>query len=256
MNKKEPSAIGKTWLSAIKRAWPRGTVDMPVDLDESYFNDIYLPLQRALARIKGASLLYEREPSGELEGSEEASTRFMLDRDDVESILDAAPPGPSSSYHLFFLGLTDPALRMACESERVDDDGTSEMVPGEEVFGYLVAVSMIAPVAMVQLDSYAHFEDGSILCPDLRDEWHVANDRVFEKGENAALGVPEVAARVLSELRGSISGILRSQGLKELKAELARATVPGLRAGEEAFVGKENTGHRITVQDVFFFKGP
>jgi hypothetical protein len=160
----------------------------------------------------------------------------------------------SFSYHLFFVGLTDPAMQVRCESEcETDDQGTTETIAGKETFGSLVGVSLLAPVAMVQPDCYASFEDGSSSLPDLRDAWHEATDPLFGPGENL---LDEGAKRALKPMRASIARVLMSAKLKELPNDLARVKVPGLRPGSEAFVGRRHTGHSITLQDVFFFAGP
>ena len=132
---------------------------------------------------------------------------------------------------------------------------TFETVAGKETFGCLVGVSLLAPVAMVQVDSYACFEDGFASCPDLRDEWEEATDPLFGPGENLAGGLDRGTIRALKQLRASVARVLRSAGLRELPGDLARRAVPRLRAGREAFVGKRHTGHPITVQNAFFFAG-
>jgi hypothetical protein len=251
----KPNGIGKAWLATIQAACPRGVVDMAVDYDQNHFTKLYSRLRRALARIKGAAILYERDWSGDTVGSEATSISFSFDDNDFEGDWADAGPGTSFSHHLFFVGSSDPAMQVACESEsEVDDQGTLETVAGKETYGYLVGVSLLAPVTMVQPDSYACFEDGSASCPDLRDEWHEATDPLFGSGENLAGSLDEGTARALKQLRRSIAGVLVSARLKELPSDLARVVVP-LRAGSEAFLGKGHTGHPITVQDAFFFAG-
>ena len=255
MKKRKPSGIG-------------GSVDMPLDQDETYFAKLYPRLSRALTRIKGASILYERDWSGDTGRSGVTSNSFSFDDDDddfEEDWGDTGAPGNSFSYHLFFLGLTDPAMKVACESEtQTDDEGiletedpvTLETVPGEETYGYLVGISLLAPIAMVQFDAYARFDDGSSSCPELRDEWHAAaHSRLADRGE-VVQGLGDGTRRALDRLKTSIARVLRSLGLRELPSDVARTEVPGLRAGDEAFVGQEHTLHPITVQDAFFFAGP
>ena len=50
----------------IKKAWPGGIVDMPIDEDESYFWDIYDKLRAKISKLPGASTLDESWPSPQI----------------------------------------------------------------------------------------------------------------------------------------------------------------------------------------------
>jgi hypothetical protein len=214
-------------------------------------------LRSALATIKGSAILYTRDRSGEDVEERFTSTPFSFDDDDWEKNWPDAGPGNSYSYHLFFVGLSDPAMQSDCESEsEMDDQGTLETVAGKETLGYPVGVSLLAPVAMVQADAFACFEDGSASCPHLRDKWFDNTDPDTDPLFGPGANLDEGTARALKRLRASIAHVLMSARLKELPSDLARTKVPGLRPGSEAFVGKRYTGHPITVQDALFFAGP
>jgi hypothetical protein len=158
MSKTQSNEISEAWRALIRAACPRGVVDMPTDPEEKYFAKLYPRLRRALERIKGAAILYERDCSGEGDEGQRMSNSFSFDDDDWENgWLDAAP-GISFSYHLFFVGLSDPAMQVDCDTEHeVDDQETMATVEGKETFGYAVGVSLLAPVAMVQVNTYDRF---------------------------------------------------------------------------------------------------
>ena len=82
--------------AAIDRVWPNGVSEMAFDPDESYFEDIYPKLKRAIERLAAARLVREIEPEG---------GPIWYDEPDP----DEDPPdeqGRSRSYHLFFVAPT------------------------------------------------------------------------------------------------------------------------------------------------------
>src|ERR1700686_2292209 len=84
-----PAAIAKL----IKKAWPDGIVDMPIEEDESYFWDIYDKLKAKISKLPGVSMFYERCASPE--------TRSIDDWD--EDGLDEVWHEGTRSYHLFVI---------------------------------------------------------------------------------------------------------------------------------------------------------
>jgi hypothetical protein len=149
--------------AAIEDAWPDGEIGMLFDSEESWFWDVHLTLASAFHHIEGARLLYEREAEPE---------PAWTDSDDDDDI----PCGGelTHSYHLFFISPADKAFEFETETEdeldpEFDDEGDEEWdgeletvtVQGQGYTGWSVAVSMIAPFAVISLNDYSTFEDGS-----------------------------------------------------------------------------------------------
>src|SRR5438094_2165956 len=118
--------IRKDVALAIERAWPEGVVDMPIDSDESYFWDVYPKLKRGLSGIKGARLLFEREPDTEPQWSD------GKDPDEDPPDFDEG----SRSYHLFFVGPAEETFTFEIESEEEDEDGDPQTVHGKSIIGW------------------------------------------------------------------------------------------------------------------------
>jgi tetratricopeptide (TPR) repeat protein len=77
---------------AIRQAWPDGVIDMPVDMDDAPFWDVYSKLKSSLSRISGTAAIYEREPRG--------GPQWGQAPDRVEDL--PVWDEESRSYHLFF----------------------------------------------------------------------------------------------------------------------------------------------------------
>src|SRR5579864_4514930 len=88
---KRTSATPATIAKLIKKAWPDGIVEMPIEEDESYFRDIYEKLNAKISKVRGAWVLQERW------GSPDASS---IDDEDENGLEEARQVG-SRSYHLF-----------------------------------------------------------------------------------------------------------------------------------------------------------
>jgi hypothetical protein len=96
-------------------------------------------------------VLYEREPDG---GSRWGET----------SDLDEDPPDwhdEARSYCLFFVSSTDDRLKFATDTIEPDEEGVERRFQGEGRIGYVVAISLVAPFAVVAQDQLEVFENGS-----------------------------------------------------------------------------------------------
>jgi hypothetical protein len=142
---------------AIERAWPDGVVKMAFDSDESYFRDVYPKLEVAMQRFQGARLVHEREPEG--------GPAWFDDSDPEEYSPDEQEP--SRSYHLFFVCPDGEAFTYQTEMETLDtlDDNEEdenelprEAVAGSGITGWSVAVSLLAPFAVITLSDMESFE--------------------------------------------------------------------------------------------------
>ena len=221
---------------AIDLTFPDGMVDMPIDVELSYFTDVYPQVRARLKRIQNASLAFERDPDG--------GPGWNVGWVDEESYDDL-----SYSYYLFFL--SSRGLDFGTEDELPDEGDVLQRVPGTGQVGYSVGVSLVAPYACVARQTMEQYEDGGYTVPDLEDAdvGGLSEERCRElAGEDGI--------RALDALRQEIVAILGASGIAVLPAGELVKIVPGLAAGEEAFVGDGLDGSNLTVRDAFFFHGP
>lgn len=238
---------------AIERAWPDGVVEMAFDSDESWFRDVYPKLASALRRIKGAQLAHEREPEPE-------SVWFDHPDDDEYPPDD---PEPSRSYHLFFVCPEGDAFHYETKIEGIaepywdgDEDESElpvETVAGRGRTGLAVAVSLIAPFAVINLSDTETYEDGSFSEPTIESHGFSETGQRIDPEAEFLKSKGERAFQTLLKLRGRICGILDKQGIGVLSAAEWGKPVPWLRAGEEVFAGA--AGEPVRVLDALFFEG-
>jgi hypothetical protein len=95
---------------AIERAWPDGVVEIAIESEESWFQDVYPKLASALRRVGGARLVREKEPEAQ-------PARFHNFDDEDEEEFPSEDLEPSRSYHLFFVCPEDEAFNYETEIE-------------------------------------------------------------------------------------------------------------------------------------------
>jgi hypothetical protein len=254
--KKQTASLRKDVQKAIDRMWPAGIVEMPFDWDDSYFHGVYTKLSGAFDRIPRARLL-EREA--------EVEPAWWDDSDREEE----APNNmeQSRSYHVFFVSPDGAPFAYETEAETInepedideefeepdwEDDPEVSLVHGEGRTGWVVAVSLLAPFAVIELGDVVVFEDGST------DEAEIESYAETEDGERIDLEEQfrkmkgAEAYKILAGLRAKIAGILEKCGIAVLPAEEWRKPVPELRGGEETPMGIQ--GRAVRVLDAFFFE--
>jgi hypothetical protein len=148
---------------AIDRIWPDGFVEMTLDPDESYFIELHPKLSRALRRIRNTRLVYEREADGGPVWWEESDPEEDPP-DEIER---------SRSYHTFFVSPDGEGFTFETEAEGITEpdfmtDDFAEAGWGEEPpvsrisgsgrTGWVVAVSLLAPFAVIELGDMVTFE--------------------------------------------------------------------------------------------------
>jgi hypothetical protein len=151
---------------ALDRLWPDGVVALLYDCEESYFQAVHGKLSGALARIRDARLLCEREADG---------GPVWWEHSDPEN----DPPDelePSRSYHLFFVAPQGREFTFDTEREHLEEPDPEEdafggsgceehrparTIAGRGRTGWSVAVSLLAPFAVITLSDVATFDDGS-----------------------------------------------------------------------------------------------
>ncbi len=149
--------IPKHIVEAMVRAWPDGVVEMSIDSEDAYFWDIYPKLKRDLMRIKGANLLYEREPAGKPYSDEgpDPDENLPLWVDETYS------------YHVFVISPADEKFTYETETMEPDENDVEQKFPGHGTVGCAVGISLVAPFGAVRPDIMKHFESGSRTDPDI-----------------------------------------------------------------------------------------
>lgn len=237
------SQVPKDVAVAIKECWPNGVVEQ-FATDESYFHDIHPRVQRDLRNVRGASLLWHTEE--EKIGS--------WDQDEIDE-----PPSSDGwqSYHVFFLapdseefhfedettGIEEPEDPLAAEAEATH--------PGEGWIGCAIGICLAAPYAVINLCSYARYEDGTVSAPDVESFIYSdnTNERVDTDHYHREILTPE-AFQKIEALGCEITSILAKHGIHVLDKHVRDLQVPGLGASEEVFLETP-----LRVIDAFFFRG-
>ncbi len=239
---------------AIERAWPDGVVEMAFDSDESWFHDVYPKLASALRRIEGAQLAHEREPVPR-------PVWFHDSDDDDDPPLDDQEP--SRSYHLFFVCPEGEAFNDETEIETIaephwdEDEDESELsmetVAGSGRTGLAVAVSLIAPFAVITLSDMETYEDGSFSEPTVESHGFTETGQRIDPETEFLKSRGEQAFQMLLKLRGRVCDMLDKHGIGVLPETEWRKPVPWLRAGDEVFAG--TVPEPVRVLDALFFEG-
>jgi hypothetical protein len=255
--KTQRASLRKDVRDAIYRAWPDGLVELSFDPDESYFCDVLPKLSQAFQHIPHAQLLQERKAEG---------GPIWWDNSDREE----DPPDehkPTRSYHLFFISPEDVAFRFETEAEGIaepefitgefDEAGWGEdpvMCPiaGSGRTGWVVAVSLAATFAVIELGDVISYEDGSATEAALESYVETEGGKPIDAEEHFRKTHDANAYQTLVKLRAKISDILEKRGITVLPAEEWRKLVPGLRGGQDTIPGIE--GNEIRVLDAFFFE--
>jgi hypothetical protein len=255
--KKQNASLRKDVREAIDRVWPDGIVEMSVDPDESYFCGAHPKLLRAFRRLPSAQLLHEREGEG---------GPIWWDGSDPEE----DPPDEverSRSYHVFFVSPEGEAFTFETEAEGIvepefmteefeeagwGEDPPVSRIPGTGRTGWVVAVSLLAPFAVIELGDVATSEDGSTTEPEIESYAETEDGERINQEEHFRKFAGAQAYKILLKLRAKISAILEKCGITVLPAEEWRKPVPWLRGGEETLVGIE--GRPVRVLDAFFFE--
>ena len=146
------------------------------------------------------------------------SPRWTISTWDEASDRDECPPDwhdESRSYGVFFVSSTDERLTFATDTVGPEEDGIERHMSGEGRIGYVVAVSLVGPFAIVTPAEVETLEDGTQSEPDVEPHIFDLEVRTLDPTDHYR--------------------------------------VPLLRANEEVLVGL--TGEPITVRDAFFFRG-
>ena len=254
--KKQTATLRKDVQEAIDRVWPDAIVEMPFDWDDSYFHGVEAKLSSAFDRIPHTRLF------------ERAAEREPVWWDDPD--LEDDPPDniePSRSYHVFFVSPDGPAFAYETEIETIaepefitkdfEEAGWGAGPPvgrvrGKGRTGWVAAVSLFAPFAVIELGDVAAYEDGSTDEAEIESYAETADGERIDLEEQFRKMKGAEAYKILVGLRAKISGVLEKCGIAVLPAEEWRKPVPGLRGGEDTPMGVEDKPVRVL--DAFFFE--
>ena len=241
----------------IDRVWPDGIVEMSFDPDESYFSRLHPNLSRALGRIRNARLLYERDADG---------GPVWWDESDPEE----DPPSEiqrGRSYHTFFVSRKGEGFTFETEAEGItepefmtddfaeagwEEEPPVSRISGSGRIGWVVAVSLLASFAVVELGDMVAFEDGSTTEAEIESYGQTADGARVDPEENFRKVYGARAYKTIVSLRAKIADILGGFGITVLPAEEWRKPAPWLRGTEETLIGLD--GKAIRVLDAFFFE--
>jgi len=251
------TGLRKDVQEAIDRVWPDGIVEMSLDPDESYFVDVHPKLSRAFRRITNTHIVYEREADGGPVWWEESDPEEDPP-DEVER---------PRSYHTFFISPDGEGFAFETEAEGVtepefltDDfaeagwgeDPPVSRISGSGRTGWLVAVSLLAPFAVVVLGDTVAFEDGSTTEAEIESYSQTAEGERVDPEENFREVYGARAYKTIVTLRAKIAAILEGFGITILPTEEWQKAAPWLRGTEETLIGLD--GKAIRVLDAFFFE--
>src|SRR5215469_5120615 len=219
---------------AVDRIWKDGIVEMPLDRDESYFIELHPKLSRSLRRIRNTRLVFEREADG---------GPVWWDESDPEE----DPPDEierSRSYHTFFVSPDCDGFTFETEAEGMtepefmtDDFGEAgwgeeppvSRISGSGRTGWVVAVSLLAPFAVIEVGDLVTFEDGSTTEAEIESYAQAADGELIDREKNFREVYGASAYKTILSLRTQIAGILEGFAITVLPGEEWRKPVPWLR---------------------------
>lgn len=232
-------------LETLENVFPDGVIEPA--RDEAWLTERLPGVSEGLVRLPATRLLYHRAPGGGWDWGEEVEVHLGdasgWEKDDWIR--------EERSYGLFFLSPTGDGFRFEFESEFPDEGGHLRTTTGVGRIGYAVAVSTLAPFALLRVTSLdIEDEIGAVSLPDIIPRmFHDAGHPLPEEGFLREV-LDEDAVRVLEELEGAIVRVLGKAGIAQLPEEEAEKHVPWLDPGDCVLV---DTG-RVTVEDALFFR--
>jgi hypothetical protein len=251
------AGIRRDVREAIDRVWPNGVVDMSFDQDESYFSPLHPKLAKALGRIRNARLVYERDAGGGPVWWEESDCEEdppdEIERERSYHTFFVSPEGEDFTFETESEGITEPE----CMTADFADAGWGEDPPigqisGSGSTGWVVAVSLLAPFAVIELGDMVAFEDGSTTEPEIESYGQTADGGLVDPEDTFREVHSAQSNKIIASLRAQLAEILQGFGITVLPAEEWRKPLPWLRATEETLVGLD--GKPLRALDAFFFE--
>lgn len=242
---------------AIARIWPDGIVETPLDPDESYFFELHPKLSRALRRrIRNARLVYEREADGGpvwWESDPEEDPPDEIERSRSYHTFFVIPNGEAFTFETEAEGITEPEFMTGDFAEAGwGGDPPVSRISGNGRTGWVVAVSLLAPFAVIELGEMVAFEDGSTTEAEIESYGQTADGKVIDPEKNFPKVYGARAYKTIMSLRAKVADILEGFGISVLPPDEWKKPAPWLRGTEETLIGLD--GKAIRVLDAFFFE--
>jgi len=243
MDQNPDTDIRTEFAETIHQAFPDDVLVLVMDIQESYLAEVFPRLKARLLQLEDTAIRYERDPQG---GPGWSAGEGRLPPDSPEEIPDPADLDRPYSYYLFFVAPTAEMFRFGAE----DPDDHEE---GSLTVGYCVALSVLAPVAMIAL---THMEEDHFThtIPDIvPDDVEDADGRCIGIADFCREKLPEEGIRTLHDLRERIIATLEPFAVKVIPEEELKKRVPWLKLPGMGFLGRAQVD--LTVRDAFFFWG-
>lgn len=238
----------------LRSTFPDGVVEWNVDPDEgTYLAEVYPKLTSRLRKIPDVRILFEDPGASRLPGDEWASkgaAAWDHEEDDFPE-----SDKLEKSYHHFFLGLRDESCRYVIEDTEENEDGEAVSVERIGTIGCLVAISELAPVAVIQFDSIEQSEEWGDLLPDVGEHVFSLDGKPIPMETYFLETHGHEGVKQLRRLRDRIARVLDSLEITIIPPEACNEPVAWLKADDEAFV-RAGPGEPITILDAFFFLMP
>ena len=230
MSRESPQPIRPDVEKVLREAFPRGVMAPALDVQKSYLAEVFPRLKKRLLALDGAAVAYERDPLGG-SGWDAGDGRL--------------PSGPSAgeyeerpaSYYLLFLAAT-------AEPYQIDHGLTLKV-------GYSVALSVMAPMALVTLNFIEDDEDHfASSVPDIAaEEIEIGNGDSIAVGDFCRERLSPQGLADLERLRGEITATVEEHGFGVLPEEEQEKPIPWLEVPAMPFARPAH----LTVRDALFF---
>jgi hypothetical protein len=211
---------------------------------ESYFHAIHARVEHDLRQIHGASLLWQ--------------TADEEERASLESPDDEPPAVEWQSYCVFYLAPDGDAFHVLDETEAIEESAEGEengwsgtTSPGDQWTGCAVGISLAARYAVINLDCYARYEEGTVRTPDVESFIYsnTTGERV-DTVQHYRQILSSVPFQTLITLSDRIASILRKHRIQVLDQSVLNLYVPCLKVSTEVFLEAP-----LRVRDALFFRG-
>lgn len=140
---------------------------------ESWFPEVFDHIAEPVSQIEGARVLYLRAPEGEWYSPfmDHPGVDDWDEGDEAAEWEDTWEEEPARSYGLVFLSPEEEGFRFEIVGEVVDQTGRPHTIPGEGHIGFAVAISTIAPFAVIRLTSLQRDEGFGLAEPDIHPRY-------------------------------------------------------------------------------------
>ncbi len=231
---------------AIDRIWPDGIVEMPLDLDESYFFELHPKLSRDLHHIRNTRLVYEREADGGPvwweESDPEEDPPDEIERSRSYHTFFVSPDGKGFTFETEAEGITEPEFMTDDFAEIRGEDPPVTRISGSGRNGWVVAVSLLAPFAVIELGETVAFEDGNTTEAEIESYGQAADGELIDPEKSFQKVSGARVYKTIMSLRTKIADILGGFGMPCCQRMSGRSLRRGY--GAQRKLSSDSTGKR------------